>query len=207
LGILATDVKYDFLASFLQKQSEVSVTDLNETYSRMEEEARVLLADAGTPDEDVRFERQADLRYFGKTSYLTIQVPNGQLDKEQVEQMIDLYNTEHKREYGYVASDVGEIEIANLRLVAYGAKSGVTPQRYEARGQAEEALKGTRRVYFGEAGGFSETPIYDRQHLGPGATLSGPAIIEQADTTTVLPPGASGVVDEFQNLILRVNAA
>ncbi|MFQ5915027.1 MAG: hydantoinase/oxoprolinase family protein, partial [Nitrospinota bacterium] len=120
--------------------------------------------------------------------------------------MIQVYNSEHQREYGYVASDVGEIEIANLRLVAYGAPSGVTPQRAARRAKAEDALKGARPVYFGDAKGFVETRIYDRTRLGQGASLTGPAVIEQSDTTTVLPPGASGVIDEFQNLILTVNA-
>ncbi|MFQ5694263.1 MAG: hydantoinase/oxoprolinase family protein, partial [Nitrospinota bacterium] len=178
----------------------------NETYRRMEDEARALLLDAGTPEAHVRLERQADLRYFGKTSYLTVPVPNGDLDETHVQQMIDLYNSEHEREYGYVASEMGEIEIANLRLMAYGEASGVAPHRAPRGGKAEDALKGLRRVYFGDGGGFVQTRIYDRVRLGEGAFVSGPAIIEQPDTTTVLPPGASGLVDEFQNLILTVNA-
>ncbi|MEE8109996.1 MAG: hydantoinase/oxoprolinase family protein, partial [bacterium] len=191
LGILSTDLKYDFLTSFLQKQSEIDLTKLNDDYRRMEEEARALLADAGTPEDQMRFERRADLRYFGKTSYLNIEVANGKLDGKHVEGMIDFYNAEHKREFGYVASDVGEIEIANLRLMAHGADSGVKPQRVSGQVDARAALKGERRVFFGEAGGYVETQIYDRDRLGPGSSLQGPAIIEQADTTTALPPGVS----------------
>ncbi|MBI2881572.1 MAG: hydantoinase/oxoprolinase family protein [Candidatus Tectomicrobia bacterium] len=205
LGVLATDLKYDFLASFLQRQSEVDVKTLNETYDRMEAEARSLLADAGAPEDKMRFERQADLRYFGKTSYLTIAVPNGRLNGGHVEEMLNLYNSEHQREYGYVASDVGEIEIANLRLIAHGPDSGVRPQKVSGRAEAGSALKGRRRVYFGQAGGYVETLVYDRARLGPGASFTGPAIVEQTDTTTVLPPGASAVVDSYQNLILTVD--
>jgi N-methylhydantoinase A len=207
LGVLATDLKYDFLASFLQKQSEVDIRKLNETFGRMEEEARALLADGNTPENQMQFERQADLRYFGKTSYLTIQVPGETLEKRHVEEMIDLYNSEHQREYGYVASDVGEIEIANLRLIATGPDSGIPPQEASGSGNPGDALKGARRVYFKEARGYVEARVYDRERLGPGASFTGPAIIEQADTTTVLPPGSSAVVDPYQNLILTVNAA
>ena len=207
LGVLATDLKYDFLASFLQKQSEVDIRKLNETFGRMEEEARALLADGNTPENQMQFERQADLRYFGKTNYLTIQVPGETLKERHVEEMIDLYNSEHQREYGYVASDVGEIEIANLRLIATGPDSGIPPQEASGSGNPGDALKGARRVYFKEARGYVEARVYDRERLGPRASFTGPAIIEQADTTTVLPPGSSAVVDPYQNLILTVNAA
>ena len=106
-----------------------------------------------------------------------------------------------------MASEVGEIEIAKLRLIATGAESVIPPQKASGSRDPGDALKGARRVYFKEARGYVEARVYDRERLGPGASFTGPAIIEQADTTTVLPPESSAVVDPYQNLILTVNAA
>ncbi|MDP6620032.1 MAG: hydantoinase/oxoprolinase family protein, partial [Nitrospinota bacterium] len=69
----------------------------------------------------------------------------------------------------------------------------------------KDALKGARQVYFREAAGFTRTKIYDREGLGVGNRLSGPAIIEQPDSTTVLPPGAAATVDSYLNLIITPN--
>ena len=64
------------------------------------------------------------------------------------------------------------------------------------------APKGRRRAWFPEAGGFTETPVYDRYALGAGARLEGPAIVEERESTTVLPPGTVATVDEWANLLV-----
>jgi N-methylhydantoinase A len=71
-------------------------------------------------------------------------------------------------------------------------------------GTAEEALTATRKVHFAEAGGWIETAIYDRGRLKAGARFDGPAILEQADSTVVVPPGARAEVDEYRNVIIDV---
>jgi N-methylhydantoinase A/oxoprolinase/acetone carboxylase beta subunit len=67
-----------------------------------------------------------------------------------------------------------------------------------------EALKEKRQVYFHEAGGFTEATIYDRSKLPGNTTFDGPAVVEQPDTTTVMPPGSTGVVDDYGNLVIRI---
>ena len=88
--------------------------------------------------------------------------------------------------------------------------TGPTPtgrlRRYPQKGTAKAALKGTRPVYFKETGGFVKTAIYDRDRLKNGARLPGPAIVEQADSTTVLPPGVTATVDPYLNLIVDLKA-
>ena len=65
-------------------------------------------------------------------------------------------------------------------------------------------MKIKRPVYFKEAGGFTETPIYERDRLPSGAVIEGPCVIEQPDTTTVIPPGTTASVDDYSNLIVRI---
>lgn len=202
IGVLATDLRYDFLTSILQKEKELDLERLNRAYEEMEEEALATLSRAGTSREEVELERQADIRYFGKTAYLTISVPSAKLTREAVKRMFEFFNEEHRRQYGYVASDVGEFEVANARLRALGKREALPPARARGRGKAEDALKGSRKVYFPEGGGWLKSNIYDREKLLLGAELSGPAIVEQADATTVIPPGARARVDEHLNLVI-----
>jgi N-methylhydantoinase A len=68
------------------------------------------------------------------------------------------------------------------------------------------ARKAMRRAYFPETRGYVDTPVYDRYRLGPGLSLAGPAIVEERESTTVLPPGATAVADEYANLIVEVSA-
>ena len=67
-------------------------------------------------------------------------------------------------------------------------------------GNSRRALKGTRKAYFAEAGGFADARVYDRARLSPGDVLTGPAIVEEPDSTTVCPPGYAVRVDEYLNL-------
>ena len=73
-----------------------------------------------------------------------------------------------------------------------------------ATGDAESARKGTRRAYVPELGGMTEVPVYDRYRLGPGATFTGPAIVEERESTTVIGPAAPVSVDAEGNLVVEV---
>jgi N-methylhydantoinase A len=71
-------------------------------------------------------------------------------------------------------------------------------------GKAVDAERGTREAYFEEAGEYVETEIYERERLGAGATIDGPAIVEQMDSTVVVPPAATAAVDDTGNIIITV---
>jgi N-methylhydantoinase A len=77
-----------------------------------------------------------------------------------------------------------------------------SPQDWGAGG-ADPAPVGTRDVYFTRGEGFVPTPVYDRDHLAPGATFAGPAVVEQMDSNTLVPPGWACRLDEYGNLILE----
>ena len=94
------------------------------------------------------------------------------------------------------------MEVVNARLVATGPAPKGKLKKYRKKGRAKDALKGRREVYFREAGGFVKSQIYDRARLCYGASLAGPAIVEQFDSTTVVPPGVHAKVDQYLNLVL-----
>ena len=134
-------------------------------------------------------------------------VPFGQsLDEEyDYEKLKSNFLKLYEARYGYTSND--PIECVNFRLIAYGVVPKVSlKSRKEANQQeskAGDAIKGTRRAYFSEAGGFVEATIYDRYKLFEGAAFEGPAIVEEKESTCVVLPGQRVTVDAYSNLIVE----
>jgi len=116
----------------------------------------------------------------------------------------DAFDRAYAARYGY--GNPGElVEIVNWRLSAVAAGRRLELPRFSRRGSVDAALLSRRPAYFPEKGGYVDTPIYDRERLFAGAELHGPAIIEERESTTVLPPGCGGRVDELGTLIVDVS--
>ena len=117
--------------------------------------------------------------------------------------VLSAFHVEHEQAYGFAAPDE-PVEFVNLRLTAIGKIA--RPQMREIPkhgGGAGTALKTTRPVYFAEVGGFVDCSIYDRYRLQAGDEVSGPSVVEEVDSTTVIHPGYRAVVDRFGNLYLQ----
>jgi N-methylhydantoinase A len=109
-----------------------------------------------------------------------------------------------KTAYGYnLPPGYAPVEVVNLRVVAMGEIVKPSLPKLNGQGSLEDARKPDRQVWFKDSG-FIETAIYERGELPSGASFDGPAIVEQPDTTTVMPPGTRCKVDEYGNLIIKV---
>jgi N-methylhydantoinase A len=147
----------------------------------------------------MRFVRQLDMRYMGQ--WRTLTVPVDLSDTENgLQEALKKFHSEHERAYSY-SDPSRDVEIFALKLVTQGIIPKPTMPKVRVTGDAERALTGSRQVYFDEAGGYVETPVYNREELLPGARIMGPAIVEQLDSTVVLPPETSSVVDPYLNII------
>ena len=104
--------------------------------------------------------------------------------------------------YGYAAPNE-PVEIVTWKLSAIGGSPRISLAKAPAVGGM--AQKGRRRAYFPERGGFVDTPVYDRYALAAGTTIDGPAIVEERESTSVLPPGAQATVDAYANLIVELS--
>jgi N-methylhydantoinase A len=89
----------------------------------------------------------------------------------------------------------------NLRLTTVGRIAKPALVRVDAGGAAEP--RETREVYFAEAGGYVESPVYDRYTFGAGTVVAGPAVVEELDSTTIVHPGWRAEVDAYGNLLVR----
>jgi N-methylhydantoinase A len=197
LGLLQVDVAVHGQRSVLLTQEDVDADRMDELFSELESETRQKLARSGYTD--LQISRQIDIRYFGQSEYLTVDAPTeGRWTERDLQAVIDAFNAAHEREYGYtMPPHISRVELANIRIIAtYAAEHAqIKP------GETTAGTTGSRSVYFRETG-FTDVATYERNSLAPGARMDGPAIIDQADSTTVVPPGATVEVDHEGNLII-----
>jgi 5-oxoprolinase (ATP-hydrolysing)/N-methylhydantoinase A len=132
-------------------------------------------------------------------------LPSGTLSDESLAAITSSFEAAYRMLYHRLPQGV-PIEALNWRVTTAGPAPHVTMHpAATAGGGARGALKGTRRAWFPEADAYVDTPVYDRYALEPGAELSGPAIVEERESTSVLPPGTSAAVDEYANLLVTLD--
>jgi len=198
LGLLQVDLAVHAQRSLLRRVSEVDADAVSGLFDEIEREAVAKLARGGYTGAGVV--RQIDVRYFGQSRYMTVEAPPGRWSDDATRAVVEAFAAAHEREYGYVMpSHISEVELANLRAVA-----SIPIERAQiAAPQEQRGLPATRHAHF-KGAGFADVPVLERAALQPGAAVEGPALIEQVDTLTVLPPGAVATVEEHGNLVIRV---
>ncbi|MGI9252763.1 MAG: hydantoinase/oxoprolinase family protein, partial [Thermomicrobiales bacterium] len=201
LGCLLVDVRHDLFRTYLTSASSASVDALEAEFEKLETEARERLKAEGMTGVRVQLRRQMDMRYVGQWRSLTVPVstPLG----DNLQGSLDRFHAEHQREYSFSNPD-NAVEIYGLRVIGIGLVEKPEFPKRSTEGILADAIKETRPVYFGESGGFHTTVIYDRDRMPAGSTFQGPAIIDQMDTTTVVPPDWNGEVDAHGNIVLRI---
>ncbi|MFQ5897837.1 MAG: hydantoinase/oxoprolinase family protein [Candidatus Methylomirabilia bacterium] len=202
IGLLAAEVRFETARTSLHRLGEGDLGHLNRIYREMEAQAVAVIRDSGVTGE-VAVLRSADVRYLGQGYELTVGVAPGPLGQAEMGRLRAAFDEAYAARYGY--ANPGEpVEVVTWKLSAMGTGPRLTLPKFErrARGQ-EEAVRGQRLAFFPETGGFVDCPVFDRYRLSPGLHLAGPAIIEERESTTVLPPGARGRVDEYGSLVVE----
>jgi N-methylhydantoinase A len=204
LGFLTAPLSFDFVRTSIEPLDEIDWARANEIRSAMEREGIALLTRSGVDAEAIVITHSADLRYIGQGHEVTIPFPSTELGPLSRQAIIDAFDAAYARLYGRVAEGLA-LEVINWRTVVSGPSPSLDLRRSDRRHPVgSAALKGHRPVYFPQYGDYRGTPVYDRYQLGPGATVTGPAIVEERESTAVLGPAAVGTVDEFSNLIVRM---
>ena len=195
IGLLMTDLREDRIATFVRRLDRTTATELEQVFAALEESARDRLRPSANGAGELRLTRALGQRYLGQRYELPVAVEPGPLDLGRI---AERFHAEHERTYGYARAEhpvevhsawvSAEADLLPLRL----------PRAAHASGDPEPAA--VRLVHFAGAG--RETPVFQREALGAGATLTGPAIIEQLDATTALWPGQRLEVDRHGQLLL-----
>jgi N-methylhydantoinase A len=205
VGLLTTDLKYDAVRTEFQVGDGADFDRLNADFAAMQEElARQLSADGVRPA-DATFQRAGDLRYAGQGYELRVPFPDTALDRAALAAVFGRFADLHRAEYGHVFPD-SPIEVVNIRMTGIGRMAKIAAPRPREGGSLDAALVKTAPCTFRVDGRLEAlaTPFYRRFALPPDETVTGPAIILQTDSTTVVPPGAIVHADRGGNLILRL---
>jgi N-methylhydantoinase A len=196
-GIAVADFTHDYSMSILKHVTSVDSTALDAAYGELLAKAKADLDSEGIAIREQRYERSMDLRYVGQTTEINVRVA---LDDAARPVPIDAFVAEFHRQHElvYTYSVPGEpVELVNLRLRAVGLvrkpRSAPAVDRKRARGSPRH-----RDVWFGDR--MVATAVYRRDCLGPGDRIAGPAIVQELSSATVIPPGATAVVDDHDNL-------
>ncbi len=203
LGLLMIDIRHDASRSILRTREDVTLDELNETYSELEGRVLELLRGEGVEDAQATLSREVDVRYFGQSEGFTVPVESGALSEASLDAIFASFLELQEREFGYVMpEEFASLELVTARVSGIGVVDKVELERLAAGSGAESALIGERDVYF--EGTAHSSHVYERERLGAGDAVEGPAIVEQIDSTTVMPPGSSATVDELGNLVITV---
>jgi 5-oxoprolinase (ATP-hydrolysing) len=204
LGFLAAPLSFEASRSHpLRLAPGFETKPADAVLEELEAQCRARLSEAGVAEADATVERSADMRLVGQMHEIPVPLPPGPLGGgglDPIRQMFAEVYTAHYASF-YERAD---IEIVSFRVRGVGPSPALTV-REDARAEAGAPLKGRRRAYFGA--GFVEAAVYDRYALRPGTRIDGPAMIEEREATTVIPPGDSVVVDEVGNLRVAVTLA
>jgi N-methylhydantoinase A len=202
LGLLLADFRHDYLRSVALPLSKVDAAAILRIYNEMEEGARAELRHEGIPDTVVQFERSADLKYGYQISELTLPFPMDTAT-ELRSALTRLFTEAHHREFGYSREDPIELVSLRLRATATATRLRFADLTRSPAGNGHGGpLTSTRQAYFGPRHGLLTTPIRRREDIDK--PINGPLIVEEPDTTVVVPPGWRIQRDGLGNLILTV---
>jgi 5-oxoprolinase (ATP-hydrolysing) len=207
-GLLATDLQHEFVATERHQLGSADLDRLSARYQELSQQAERQLEQDGVPESRRLVRRLADCRYAGQGYEVRFDVPSGAIDTAWLTELAHRFHRAHEAEYGHRFD--AEIELVNIRTLAVGQIPELSPERVErGNGDPAGALTMEREVIFDAAGkpDRRRTRFYERDKLLAGDRIEGPAIIEQYDTTTVVPPGMLAKIDDFGNIVIDCSAA
>jgi 5-oxoprolinase (ATP-hydrolysing) len=202
-GLLATDLQHEFVATERHALKSLGIDRLRARYDELTAQAVAQLDADGVPEDRRLVRRLADCRYAGQGYEVRFDAPAGEVGEGWVDELKDAFHRAHEAEYGHRFD--AEIDIVNIRVVGIGRIAELEPTTAEpGGGDPSDAQTLEHEVVF-DVDGRPErrvTPFYDRARLRAGDRIDGPAIIEQYDSTTVVPPGLSAEIDRFGNIVI-----
>jgi N-methylhydantoinase A len=202
IGLLAADVRHDFVTALGGITStSADLSELERRFAEMESTARQALRAEGFDDPAIDLMRSADLKVAGQTYELTVALPQPALvTTRAISALVEAFGELYRERYAFFFE--GEpIELVNLRVAAFGRNASIKLPRFD--GEAIAPRTSARPVYF-EKLGYVDTPVFARERLRPGTRLSGPAVIEEATSATLIAPGMRADVAPDLGLFMQL---
>lgn len=201
-GMLMTDLRRDYLRTRPVPLNEGSVEEIERMLNEMEQHALAAFKADGFVGNDIQFERYANMRYEGQEHTVSVRLPAEKITVDVLGAIQTRFHDSYEREYTYRLPN--EVHLINYHLVAFGKIEQPPIARLASTGQpVSNAHKGTRLVDY-DTLGRRTADIYDRERLESGMEFAGPAVIEEAGSTTVVLPDQDVRVDELGNLVITL---
>ncbi len=199
-GLMLAPISFDFARSYVARLEALNYERLNSLFEEMETEGEEVLREAGVARAEMQIERSADMRYVGQGHEIRFPVTGGILSPERLVEIRQGFDTAYTRKFTRTCEGV-EIESVHWRVRMSGQKPDLGDVE-AASSAAGDASKGVREVLFNVESGPEQTPVFDRYRMAADFQVSGPAIVEEAESTAVVPRGWAISVEACGNLLL-----
>lgn len=185
LGMVVADIKHEFAITKRMTPKE----DTSKIFKELEHKAVTVLKKEGVSDNDIVLQRFIDARYIGQSYELRVPADNA----------VSNFHKAHNTMYGYKDYSA-PVEFVNFRVVGIGKQEKISLKKIK-KSAKDPSIKEVREIFFDK---MMKTPVYIRENLSWGDYITGPAIIEEMESTVCIPPGWSCTVDEYGNLLCEV---
>jgi N-methylhydantoinase A len=200
-GIAVADFTHDYSVSILKPAASIDLGLLHQAYEELRARADADFDTEGVPPERRRYQRSSDMRYVGQSTEINIRVAADDSSKPvELGAWLEEFHRQHESVYTYSVPDE-PVQIVNIRLRAVGLVDKPKKRRVRAAGKLAVRPMATREVWFANP---VRTDVYRRDDLTPGTRITGPAIIQELSSATIVPPGASASVDPQENILLEL---
>lgn len=200
-GMLTADVRHDFVQTYTKRISITDIKEVNTILDDLVKEAKQELGKEGFTDKTIDLQAALDLRYMNQAYEIPVEIKEANLTSKDLQNAEKDFHKLHEKVYGFSRKDE-ELELINIRLIAKGLIKEIKTKRDDEQNNTSLTEIDNRKIYFD--GSFYNTPIYSRESLQSESIVSGPAVIEQLDSTIIIHPGQSAEVDLMENLIINI---
>jgi len=208
IGLVTADARYDVYRSYATLVSQASPEIIQKIYDELNEQGIKKIMELGFSKREVELHYTMDMRYAGQAHEVTIDIPaniiKSKITHDAIRKLADMFHERHKYLFGHSSPDAA-VEFITLSVSATGPMPRSKMFEIEKGGASpDKAKKAERSVYFEEFKEYRNCPTFERSLLKANNIIKGPAVVEQMDTTIVIPPGQKATVDKYGNIFIDI---
>ncbi len=200
-GLISSDIKHEKTQSYLQTTDSLNMDEINYKMQETKQNLGEILDREEVTKENQLYNYSLDLRYVGQSDFLTLDI-EFPLTKSQLTEVIGRFQVLHNQTYSWFDEEL-KVEVVNTSVSGVGLVPRIELPKLSVGKEKppEDSYKKSRKVNF--EGEWIDTPVYEKSKLLANNVLNGPCIVDQLDTTTVIPPGVKGKVDKLGYIMME----
>jgi len=207
LGLLMAPARIDRMLTVSQRMSRLDWEELEALYAGLEHDANQVIRETlSQGDVCPTIQRAADLRYVGQGFEVITDLPAGPYSAATETAIKQAFEESYIKSFGRLPP-VGDVEIVNIRVALTASAGGGALETKSTKISGQHAQVGTRPVWMDADQSYQDIPVYDRDALTTGQLVSGPAVIQEASSTLILPINSQAVVHQTSSLLISLDAS